>query len=57
VIKSTSELMEQLTKVGNALDTETDPAVMRFLITSRKAIVAELEARHTKPTNLKESLR
>lgn len=46
-MKSTSELLAQLTKVGNNLDTATDPEVMRFLISARKAIVAELASRHT----------
>jgi hypothetical protein len=42
--KTTSELIDQLRRIGHKLDTATDPQVMRFLITGRKAIVAALEA-------------
>ena len=44
-MKTTTELLEQNTHVGNTLDTETDPAVLRFFITARKAIRATLAAR------------
>jgi hypothetical protein len=50
-MKTTSELLEQMTNVGNKLDITTDPAVMRFLIAGRKAVRAALEASREKDTD------
>lgn len=50
-MKTTTELLEQMTNVGNKLDTATDPAAMRFLITGRKALRAALEASREKNTD------
>jgi hypothetical protein len=48
-MKKTADLITQLSRVGNKLDSATDPAVMRFLITARKALRAAVEARRAEP--------
>ena len=45
-MKTTTGLLDQDCTTGNKLAAATDPAAMRFLITGRKALRAELEARH-----------
>jgi hypothetical protein len=51
-MKNTTDLLAQLARTGDKLDSATDPAVMRFLITARKALKAAVEARRPlEPSN------
>jgi hypothetical protein len=43
---TTTELLEQNQRLGTKLDTATDPAAMKFLITARKSLRTELERRN-----------
>jgi hypothetical protein len=45
-MKTTARLLEMNAAVGNKLDTTADHAAMRFLLQARRAVRAELEARH-----------
>jgi hypothetical protein len=48
----TADLLARLARVGNKLDSATDPETMRFLIRGRKALKAAVEARRpAEPSN------
>jgi hypothetical protein len=46
-LETTAELITQLRTLGHKLDSATDPAVMRFLITARRALMPAIEASRT----------
>jgi hypothetical protein len=43
-VKTPTELIEQLRRLGRKLDDATDPATMRFLLRCRRALQATIES-------------